>query len=106
MVMKNIIKEQIIIVALILITSTMNAQVAFRTSNLSTGVAQGTEAIKLSFVINSDSLVLPNNLTYQDIDYFEIEKNNSGTLKTVNKTENITSFTFKENLPSKSVSVP
>lgn len=93
--MKNLIKTQLIIVVLALAT-TIKAQIAFTSSNLSTDIAKGTEAIKLSFVVNTDSLILPNNLTYQDIAYFEIEKTNGDILKTINKTPKVTSFTFKD----------
>ena len=96
MVMKGLIKKQLIIVVLTLTTTITKAQIAFTSSNLSTDIAKGTEAIKLSFVVNTDSLVLPNNLTYEDIDFFEIEKTNGGILKTINKTQNFTSFTFKD----------
>ena len=93
-------KTKLILAFLSIMAISVKAQVVFTATALSTNIANGTEAVRVSFLVTTDSLMLPNNLTYEDIAFFQIEKTDGGLSKrlmnTINKTKNSTSFTFTD----------
>ena len=81
MVIMNIPKKLTVITILLfleIITLSANAQIIFIAIPVSVNIANGTENVEISLIISSDSLLLPNNLTYDAISYFQIEKTNGG----------------------------
>ena len=93
-------KTKLILAFLFLMGLSLKAQVVFTATALSTNIANGTEAVRVSFLVTTDSLILPDNLAYNDIVFFQIEKTDGGLNKrmmnTINKTTNSTSFTFTD----------